>query len=101
MLWSKNDTRTAEYASSRLNPIAVSTREGVPVSASQALPEATDAQGDMFGTDRMLVSLNEAVDGTPEAVLTQVRRGVDAFVKNAEQFDDLTMLCLEYKGGQG
>ena len=23
---------------------------------------------------------------------------VDAFVKDAEQFDDLTMLCLEYKG---
>ncbi|MBR3290409.1 MAG: serine/threonine-protein phosphatase [Clostridia bacterium] len=68
---------------------------------TDGVPEATDAQGDMFGTDRMLNALNEAVDGTPEAVLTQVRRGVDAFVKKAEQFDDLTMLCLEYKGGQG
>ena len=24
--------------------------------------------------------------------------GIDAFVGNAEQFDDLTMLCLEYRG---
>ena len=36
-------------------------------------------------------------DGVPEA-LKIVRNSVDAFVGNAEQFDDLTMLCLEYKG---
>ena len=29
-----------------------------------------------------------------------VCRVVDSFVKDAEQFDDLTMLCLEYKGKQ-
>jgi sigma-B regulation protein RsbU (phosphoserine phosphatase) len=28
-----------------------------------------------------------------------VRRAVDDFVGDAEQFDDLTMMCLEYKGG--
>ena len=27
-----------------------------------------------------------------------VREAVDAFVGSAEQFDDLTMLCFEYKG---
>ena len=27
-----------------------------------------------------------------------MRGAVDAFVRDAEQFDDLTMLCLEYKG---
>ena len=31
--------------------------------------------------------------------LRRVRAHVDEFVKDAEQFDDLTMLCLEYKGG--
>ena len=27
-----------------------------------------------------------------------VRRAVDGFVKEEEQFDDLTMLCLAYRG---
>ena len=35
-----------------------------------------------------------------EELLKAVRRAVDSFVKDAEQFDDLTMLCLEYKGKQ-
>ena len=34
----------------------------------------------------------------PEQLLKNVRAAVDHFVKGAEQFDDLTMLCLEYKG---
>ena len=37
---------------------------------------------------------------TPKEVLRGVREAVDSFVKEAEQFDDLTMLCLEYKGGK-
>jgi len=31
-------------------------------------------------------------------VLKIVQNAVDDFVLEAEQFDDLTMLCLEYKG---
>lgn len=34
----------------------------------------------------------------PEEILRMVRIAVDAFVGDAEQFDDLTMLCIEYKG---
>ena len=52
----------------------------------------------MFGTDRMTAALNEAKDGSPEQVLKQVRLAVDGFVRDAEQFDDLTMLCLTYEG---
>ena len=52
----------------------------------------------MFGTARMTDALNEAADGTPEEILTAVRRAVDGFVRDAEQFDDLTMLCLAYNG---
>ena len=47
----------------------------------------------------MLAALNEDTAAAPEDVLKQVRGAVDGFVKDAEQFDDLTMLCLEYKGG--
>lgn len=34
----------------------------------------------------------------PKDVLDHVRSHVDGFVGGAEQFDDLTMLCIEYKG---
>ena len=65
---------------------------------TDGVPEATDGNAELFGTDRMLDALNGVKDGSPEEVLAGVRRAVDGFVKDAEQFDDLTMLCLEYKG---
>ena len=66
---------------------------------TDGLPEATDADGELFGTDRMTAALNETKDASPEQVLRGVHRAADSFVKEAEQFDDLTMLCLEYRGG--
>ena len=65
---------------------------------TDGVPEATDENGEMFGVERMIAALNEEPDVAPEHVLQNVRRAVDGFVKDAEQFDDLTMLCLEYKG---
>ena len=65
---------------------------------TDGVPEATAAGGNMFGTDRMISALNTRADGSPEAILDGVRNAVDAFVGDAEQFDDLTMMCLEYKG---
>jgi len=67
---------------------------------TDGVPEATDANLELFGTDRMLAALNEAKDQNPQKVLQGVREAVDAFVKEAEQFDDLTMLCLQYNGGK-
>ena len=66
--------------------------------STDGVPEATDAEDKLFGKDRMLAALNENPDGTPAELLLNVRRAVDRFVKDAEQFDDLTMLCIEYKG---
>ena len=65
---------------------------------TDGVPEATSAAEELFGTARMLDALNETPEETPQNILAQVRRSVDAFVGDAEQFDDLTMLCLEYKG---
>ena len=67
--------------------------------AANGVPEATSAEKELFGTDRMMEALNAEPDAAPQEVLKNVRASVDAFVKDAEQFDDLTMLCLEYKGG--
>ena len=65
---------------------------------TDGVPEATDASNTLFGTERMVAALNEAPDATPKEILEQVRGAVDQFVAGAEQFDDLTMLCMEYKG---
>ena len=65
---------------------------------TDGVPEATAAGDVMFGTDRMLEALNKAPDAAPEQLLRNVREAVDDFVKDAEQFDDLTMLCFEYRG---
>ena len=65
---------------------------------TDGVPEATDANQQMFGTDRMLQALNTNPGASPSAILESVRNAVSSFVGTAEQFDDLTMLCLEYKG---
>ena len=48
----------------------------------------------------MIDVLNKEPDKAPIDILKGVRKAVDEFVQNAEQFDDITMLCLEYKGPQ-
>lgn len=67
---------------------------------TDGVPEATNAEKELFGTDRMLDALNENTNAGPEQTMKQVRDAVDAFVKDAPQFDDLTMLCLEYIGNK-
>ncbi len=65
---------------------------------TDGVPEATNAKNELFGTNRMVEALNEVKDGSPQDVLTGISRSVERFVDGAEQFDDLTMLCLEYVG---
>ena len=65
---------------------------------TDGVPEATDADKNMFGTERMVDALNTEPEASPEEILKNVRSAVDGFVKEAEQFDDLTMLCIEYRG---
>ena len=67
---------------------------------TDGVPEATDASGEMFGLGRMVGALNEVCTAAPHEIVANVRNAADRFVKNAEPFDDLTMLCLEYKGKQ-
>ena len=65
---------------------------------TDGVPEAMDDSGEMFGTKRMVTALNTKADGGAEEILSAVKQSVDAFVGDAEQFDDLTMMCLTYNG---
>ena len=65
---------------------------------TDGVPEATNAEEELFGTDRMIEALSTANDEAPKKVLETVKSAVDEFVGEADQFDDITMLCLQYKG---
>ncbi|MCR5794091.1 MAG: SpoIIE family protein phosphatase [Solobacterium sp.] len=65
---------------------------------TDGVPEATNKDLKLFGTDRMLDALNKDTGATPDEVLFNIRTAVDRFTEDAEQFDDLTMLCMEYRG---
>ena len=54
----------------------------------------------MYGLDRMVEALNTCGEDSPEGILHTVKQSVDEFVGDAVQFDDLTMMCLEYRGPQ-
>ena len=62
---------------------------------TDGIPEATAADKTMFGTDRMLESLNRKREGTGEEMLAAIVEDTGAFVGEAPQFDDMTMLLLE------
>ena len=67
---------------------------------TDGVPEATDKDNNMFGMDRMIDALNIQPDACPEQILRNIRTSVDGFVKEAERFDDLTMLCIQYNGNE-
>ena len=65
---------------------------------TDGVPEATNHGDELFGVERMVRALNINSKDTAKDLLGDMRHAVDGFVQNAPQFDDLTMLCLEYKG---
>ena len=64
---------------------------------TDGLPEATNKFDELFGLKRTVESLNVLKDKNPEHAFTYLKKSVDKFVGEAEQFDDLTMLCFELK----
>ena len=67
---------------------------------TDGVPEAADTDNQLFGTDRLLEALNADTDLLPRDLLGQVHNAVDTFAGEAEQFDDLTMMCLRYNGSK-
>ena len=60
-------------------------------------PEATAANEEMFGTQRLVDTLNAQADGSPQQLISRVYDEVGKFVGDAPQFDDLTMLAITIK----
>ena len=65
---------------------------------TDGVAEATNAENELFGTTRMLESLNRNLGRSPKDILIGMKNDIDGFVKDAPQFDDITMLCIKYNG---
>ena len=65
---------------------------------TDGLPEAINPQTEGFGKDRVQQTLQAEAATPVEKLLPAVHAHLDAFVGNAEQFDDITMLALRFKG---
>ena len=62
---------------------------------TDGVAEATNAQNELFGTDRMIEALNKDAQASPTDLLNNMKQAIDEFVGDAPQFDDLTMLGVK------
>ncbi len=64
---------------------------------TDGVTEATDKNEQLFGDKRVQASLEKHVNDNVTDLLHNIKADIDEFVGDAPQFDDITMLCLEYK----
>lgn len=65
---------------------------------TDGVTEATDIHRELYGEDRLLNSINERKDLPIQEMLSGIKNSVYDFFGQSEQFDDITMLALEFKG---
>lgn len=65
---------------------------------TDGVTEATNAKNELYGMERLSKVLTSNKNAAPEQILKAVKTDIDEFVGTAPQFDDITMLCVEYKG---
>lgn len=61
---------------------------------TDGVTEATDLTGGLFGNNRLLAAFRRLQAADARAVCTAIKAEVDAFVGQAPQFDDMTMVSL-------
>ena len=68
---------------------------------TDGVSEATNSENQLYGEERLLsfMNRNSTVDAT--ALLPGLKANIDAFVGDAPQFDDITMLMFDYKSHIG
>lgn len=64
---------------------------------TDGVTEATNADNELYGSERLNAVLTANAGRSPRVILDAVKSDIDGFVDKADQFDDITMLCLEFK----
>ncbi len=68
---------------------------------TDGLAEAQDVNDQFYGIERVVETLNTEKEGSPQEIIEGMKKVIDEFEEGTPQFDDLTMLCVEYKGHSG
>lgn len=64
---------------------------------TDGVTEATDKDNQLYGMNRLAEVLNQkCINSSPQETLEFVKKDIDDFVGENEQFDDITMLCLTF-----
>ena len=65
---------------------------------TDGVTEATNEQEELYEEDRLLQALNKNRTEDMETLCRAVQESVDAFADGAPQFDDITMLAMQFNG---
>ena len=68
---------------------------------TDGVPEATNAQSELYGEERLLDFMNRNSTVPAIELLPALKADIDAFVGEAPQFDDITMLMFDYRPTEG
>ena len=64
---------------------------------TDGVPEATNSDNKLYGEDRLLQFMDQNASMEATKLLPALKSNIDEFVGEAPQFDDITMLMLDYK----
>jgi serine phosphatase RsbU (regulator of sigma subunit) len=65
---------------------------------TDGVTEAMNQQNELYGATRMLAALEGLESAPPAALLSALRDDMRKFTGNAEQSDDVTLLCVRWNG---
>jgi sigma-B regulation protein RsbU (phosphoserine phosphatase) len=68
---------------------------------TDGVPEATSTENKLYGEDRLLDFMNRNSNVKATTLLPALKADIDAFVGEAPQFDDITMLMFDYRPEKG
>ena len=68
---------------------------------TDGVPEATNTDNKLYGEERLLAYMNQNASMEATKLLPSLKNNIDEFVGEAPQFDDITMLMLDYRPKKG
>lgn len=65
---------------------------------TDGVTDANNPKKELFGEDRLSDTIDIYKDNGPKELLYNLKAELENYMGEEEQFDDITMLCVEYKG---
>lgn len=65
---------------------------------TDGVTDANNPKKELFGEDRLSDTIDIYKDNNPKELLYNLKTELENYMGEEDQFDDITMLCIEYKG---